>query len=60
MDRLEGVKQQLDRIEGKLDSHLERITRVEEQTKGNRGAITLMFSTILVVIGWLISYFRAH
>ena len=58
LDRIEASLTKLDtkfdRIEDKLDNHLERIAKVEEHSKTNRGAIALFFSVFLTVAGWIV------
>ena len=47
------VQAQLDRIEAKLDTHLERITVVETDHKWFKGHIKFMWVLILGVVGKL-------
>jgi peptidoglycan hydrolase CwlO-like protein len=57
MDMQEEIREihnKLDRIDLKLDSYLERITKVEEHSKTNRGALTILYSTIMTVGGWVL------
>ncbi len=52
----ERVYAQLDRIEGKLDSHLERIVVVEEKQKSMAGQISLGAKLLLAAITTTIGY----
>ena len=57
MDKLEDIKNSLSRIEGKLDSHLERIARVEEAIVWLKGHVNLVTALGLAIAGTLISIF---
>jgi hypothetical protein len=52
-EMLEDSRERLTRIEGKLDSHSERIARLEEQHKSSRGAIATIISLIITALGWI-------
>lgn len=51
---LEDSRERLTRIEDKLGGHAEKIARVEEQQKGAKGAITILFSLFTSALGWAI------
>lgn len=50
LDDFGRIEQRLDRIEGKLDNHLERVAKVEEAVEGMRGHIRLILSAITAVV----------
>ena len=58
LDRIEVALSKLDskfdRVEDKLDNHLERIAKVEEYGKSTRGALTIIFSVFLTLLGWAV------
>ncbi len=49
------LKTQLNRIEAKLDSHIERITQTETDMKWVKGAVKVGMTLILTVLSGLIS-----
>ena len=53
-DKIEGVDRKLDSIDGKLTCFLERIVVVEERERTDRGAISIMFTTFLTFLGYLV------
>ena len=58
LDRIESSIAKLDckfdKIEDKLDRHLERIAVTEEHSKTNRGAIAILYTAIMTMIGWAV------
>lgn len=52
----ERVYNSLERIEEKLDLHIERIVRVEEKVKGQQGTIKIVFSGLLAAISSIVAY----
>ncbi len=57
MDKLDDIKTSLSRIEDKLDSHLERISRAEESIVWLKGHVKLVTALGLAIAGTLISIF---
>ena len=57
MDKLDDIKTSLSRIENKLDSHLERISRAEESIVWLKGHVKLVTALGLAIAGTLISIF---
>jgi hypothetical protein len=57
MDKLEDIKNSLSRIEGKLDSHLERISKAEEAIVWLKGHVNLVTALGLAIAGTLLSIF---
>jgi archaellum component FlaC len=57
MDKLDDIKNSLSRIEDKLDSHLERISRAEESIVWLKGHVKLVTALGLAIAGTLISIF---
>jgi hypothetical protein len=53
---LQTLYAKLDKMDEKLDSHLERITRVEEQHRGMRGQIQIGLALIGTTISAIITY----
>ena len=51
---LDRIEKKLDKIDDKLDIHLERIAIVEEKEKTDRGSMVLLFSAMMTVMGWLV------
>lgn len=51
--RLEAVDTRLERIEGKLDSHLDRVSRLESDVSWLRGYSRIATTVFLAVIGAL-------
>lgn len=55
--QLQQMDEKLDRIESKLDNHLERISKAEESIDWVKGFIKLTFSAILAIgsgiAGWI-------
>ena len=47
---IDHMDHRLDKIEAKLDSHLERVTRNEEGLESVRGHIKLIMSVLLAVV----------
>lgn len=47
---LDAIEKRLERIEAKLDNHLERVAKSEEAINGMRGQIKLLMSAVLTVI----------
>lgn len=52
---LRDFKNQLDRIEAKLDSHMERIAKTETDMKWVKGAVKIGMTLILTALSGLIS-----
>lgn len=57
MDKLEEIRHILGRIEDKLDSHLERISKAEEAVEWLKGHVKLVTALGLALAGTLISIF---
>lgn len=49
------IYSQLNRIESKLDQHLDRISATEEAIKWMKGSIKISVSILLAAIGWLVT-----
>ena len=64
MDLQERILNKLDEIDNKLDSHVERIVKVEEKQASISGQIKWAFSLILAgitaTIGAVIDYFKGQ
>lgn len=58
--KIDRVNAQLDKMDGKLDNHLERVAKLEVQVENNKGNIRILFSLILtgvtVVVTAVINY----
>lgn len=60
MDNLElknHIDARLDKLEGKLDDHMQRITKVETEVNYLRGSIKYGLTIIVTIVGSVISYF---
>lgn len=58
---LQEIKSQLNRIEDKLDSHVERIVKVEVEMHGVKGFIKTGLGLIIAAISGLVSmFFGSH
>ena len=53
-EMIEDSRDRLTSIEAKLDGHVDRLARLEEQHKSSKGAITTILSLIVTAIGWLV------
>jgi len=53
---LQQLYNKLERIDEKLDSHLERIAVVEERQKGQQGQIRLMLGLLMSAITGIVGY----
>ena len=51
---LETIDKRLDRIEGKLDNHLERVSKLEEGLKSVRGYIKVGLSIMTAIVAGVI------
>lgn len=56
----EHLDKRLDRIEGKLDSHLERITKAEADVSTIRGQMKLGLTGIMTLLSAAITYLLNH
>ncbi len=54
-EELTRIEAKIDRIDEKLDNHLERIAKAETSLEGVRGSIKIGLTLILTIAGWLIS-----
>lgn len=52
---LGDIDRRLERIEDKLDSHLDRVSRVEEAVSGMRGNVRILFSLVLAGISAVVT-----
>jgi hypothetical protein len=50
---MDKIDQRLQRIEDKLDSHLERVTKVEKDIEWLRGHLSIATSMVLGIISFL-------
>lgn len=48
---IDDIKTQLDRIETKLDDHLERLSKAEEAIVWMRGNLKLVIAVVIAVLG---------
>jgi hypothetical protein len=46
----ELINSKLDKIDLKLDNHLERIAKVEERTESNSGWVKILFSALITLV----------
>lgn len=63
-ERFDMIESKLDRIDLKLDSHMERLTRIEVETAHNRGHIKMIISVtgavVMALITGAIKYLMNH
>lgn len=57
---LERVLTKLDKIDEKLDSHMERIAKVEEKSQANSGWIKILLTGIITLTAGLVSAILAR
>lgn len=60
MDKLDKIDARLDRIETKLDNHLERVSRAEESIRWLQGHVKFTVSAAVAAIGALLTYLATH
>jgi len=48
-ESIQRILDKLDRLDEKLDCHLERIAKVEERTQSNTGFIKLLLTAVLTL-----------
>lgn len=62
MSQLDQIERRLDRIEAKLDQHLDKIPRLEEQAKsaerGIRGIVSFGLAVLLGMISMFWTFLR--
>lgn len=51
------IDNRLDKLEDKLDNHLERITKVESEVQWLRGSIKYSLTALLTVFGSILSWY---
>jgi hypothetical protein len=51
---IEDSRERLTSIEAKLDGHVDRLARLEEQHKSAKGAISVILSLIVTALGWVV------
>jgi hypothetical protein len=56
MDILDKIDARLDRIETKLDDHLERVSRAEESIRWLQGHVKFTVSVAITLVGGLLTY----
>jgi hypothetical protein len=49
------IFRQLDRIERKLDQHIDRISATEESMRWVKGSIKLSITVLIAAVGWLVN-----
>jgi hypothetical protein len=49
-EHLTEINDKLDKIDSKLDNHLERIAKVEQLSTDNSGLIKVIFSALVTII----------
>lgn len=55
-EELGKIDSRLERIEGKLDNHLERVAKLEEAITSMRGSIKLVFTVIIAAVSAAFAY----
>jgi hypothetical protein len=53
-EMLKSIDTKLDKINDKLDKHLERIAVVEERERTTRGSIAILFTILMTIAGWVV------
>lgn len=53
-EQLNRIESKIEKLDEKLTVHLERIAVNEEYSRTNRGAIAIIFSVIMTILGWII------
>lgn len=51
------IDTRLDKLEGKLDDHMQRITKVETEVSFLRGSIKYGLTIVVTIVGSIVSYF---
>jgi hypothetical protein len=51
---LARIEKHLERIDAKLDNHIDRLARLEEQHKNSKGTISIILSLIVTALGWVV------
>lgn len=57
IDLKNHIDDRMDKLESKLDSHLQRITKVETEVNWLRGSIKFGLTAIITIAGSIISWF---
>lgn len=55
-EELVRIESRLERMEGKLDNHLERVSKLEEASASQRGQIRFIMSIIVAAVSAAFTY----